>query len=320
MVAERQRPGRLLALAYGECQSSPVSAFEDPSTGSGHADAGPAPGDAGLGPWEELAPGVWRAVVEPDAVNLVLVAGTERALLVDTGSGPAQGRAVRASVASVTPVPLEVVVVTHAHRDHAFGLAAFDDLTTVGHEDVGGWLAAPDALADAERLGLDAADLVAPNRPIVLAAAFDLGGRRVEVAHIGRGHTGADLVVVVPDADVVVVGDLVESAAPPSLGPDSFLHEWPITLDGVIGLMTAATRAVPGHGDPVDRPFVYEQRGRLASVSGQVRHLAETGTGVAEALAGGEEWAYPVETLAAGLPTAFAQLGPVTPRRTLPLA
>ncbi|NKR04458.1 MBL fold metallo-hydrolase, partial len=83
--------------------------------------------------------------------------------------------------------------------------------------------------------------------------------------------------VVVPDADLVDVGDLVESAAPPSLGPDSFLHEWPITLDSVIGLMTGATRALPGHGDPVDRPYVYEQRGRLAAIATELRGLAESG-------------------------------------------
>ena len=249
-----------------------------------------------LGPWEVLAPSVWRTVAEPDAVNLVLVAGTERALLVDTGSTPEQGRALRAAVAEVSAVPLAVVVVTHAHHDHVGGLSAFDDLVTVGHEDVPG-----------------------PNRPMVLAVAFDLGGRRVEVAHLGRGHTGGDLVVVVPDADLVLVGDLVESAAPPSLGPDSFLQEWPVTVDGVIGLMTGSTRAVPGHGDPVDRTFVYEQRGRLASVAGEVRRLAGSGVGAADAVEQGD-WALGVETLAPGLEAAFAQLGPVVPRRTLPLA
>jgi glyoxylase-like metal-dependent hydrolase (beta-lactamase superfamily II) len=239
---------------------------------------------------------VWRAVAEPDAVNLVLVAGSERSLLVDTGSSLEQGRAVRAAAARVTTAPLEVVVVTHAHHDHVGGLAAFDDLTTVGHEHV-----------------------VGVNRPMVLAVAFDLGGRRVEVAHLGRGHTSGDLVVVVADADLVVVGDLVESAAPPSLGPDSFLQEWPVTVDAVIGLMTGETRAVPGHGDPVDRTYVFEQRGRLAGVAGEVRRLAESGVGAAAAVEQGD-WAYPVETLAPGLEAAFAQLGPVTPRRTLPLA
>ena len=278
-----------LALACGECQSSPVTETAGPSTGSGNQ-------AETLGPWQELGPSVWRAVAEPDAVNLVLIAGDERALLVDTGSSPEQGRAVRAAVAEVSGVPLEVVVVTHAHHDHLLGLPAFADLTTVGHEDVPG-----------------------PNRSMVLAVAFDLGGRRVEVAHLGRGHTGGDLVVVVPEADLLVVGDLVESAGPPSLGPDSFLQEWPVTVDGVIGLMTGATRAVPGHGDPVDRPYVYEQRGRLSSIAGEVRRLAEAGVSAADAVDRGD-WAYPVATLVPGLAAAFAQLGPVAARRTLPLA
>jgi glyoxylase-like metal-dependent hydrolase (beta-lactamase superfamily II) len=278
-----------LALACGECQSSPVTQPADPPTGSGDE-------AYALGPWQELAPSVWRTVAEPDAVNLVLVAGSERALLVDTGSSPEQGRSVRAAVADVTAVPLEVVVVTHAHDDHALGLPAFDDLTTVGHESVPG-----------------------VNRPMVLAVAFDLGGRRVEVAHLGRGHTGGDVVVIVPGTDLVVVGDLVESAAPPSLGPDSYLQEWPVTVDSVIGLMTGATRAVPGHGDPVERTYVYEQRGRLASIAGEVRRLAGSGVSAADAVDQGD-WAYPVATLAPGLEVAFAQLGPVTPRRTLPLA
>jgi glyoxylase-like metal-dependent hydrolase (beta-lactamase superfamily II) len=87
----------------------------------------------------------------------------------------------------------------------------------------------------------------------------------VEIAHIGRGHTDGDLVVVVPDADVLFVGDLIESAGPPSFGSDSVRDEWPATVDGVIGLMTAATLAIPGHGEPVDREFVFEQRGRIAA-------------------------------------------------------
>ena len=70
---------------------------------------------------------------------------------------------------------------------------------------------------------------------------------------------------MVPDADVLFAGDLIESAGPPSFGPDSVPDEWPATLDAVIGLMTAATLAVPGHGEPVDREFVFEQRGRIAA-------------------------------------------------------
>jgi glyoxylase-like metal-dependent hydrolase (beta-lactamase superfamily II) len=235
-----------LALARAECQSNLVSQFA-------------------LGSWHELAPGVYHAVAEPESVNVGLAVGRTGALLIDTGSSPDQGAEVRASLSTVTDLPLAAVVITHWHYDHAFGLAAFDDLLTIGHESVRGRLASAEAAAEAARLGGSPEALVPPRREIVVATAVDLGDRRVEIAHLGRGHTDGDLVVVIPDAEVIFAGDLIESAGPPSVGPDSVLAEWAGTLDGLIGLMTATTVAVPGHGAPVRREFVFEQRGRLAA-------------------------------------------------------
>jgi len=205
------------------------------------------------------------AVAEPESVNLGLIVGADRALLIDTGSSPAQGRAVRQSVADITDHPLAAVVVTHWHYDHAFGLAAFDDLPRIAHESVHTRLLSAAAVAEARRLGVNPGDLRHPTRDIAVATAIDLGDRRVEIAHLGSGHTDGDLVVVVPDADVLFAGDLIESAGPASFGLDSLPDEWPATVDAVIGLMTAKTLAVPGHGEPVDREFVFEQRGRIAA-------------------------------------------------------
>jgi hypothetical protein len=39
----------------------------------------------------------------------------------------------------------------------------------------------------------------------------------------------------------------------------------------VIGLMTATTLAVPGHGVPVGREFVFEQRGWIAAQAAEKR-------------------------------------------------
>ena len=218
-----------------------------------------------LGSWREIADGVYVAVAEPDTVNVGLVVGSERALVVDTGSDPAQGAAIRAAAATMTDRPLAGAVVTHAHHDHFHGLVAFDDLTTIGHESLAGTL-------DPART-----ELRPPNRPIVVAVAIDLGDRRVEIAHLGRGHTAGDLIVVVPDAQVVFAGDLIESAGPPQFGPDSFGAEWAATLDGLIGVMTDATLAVPGHGEPVNREFVFEQRGRIAATAAEMTGLGPAG-------------------------------------------
>ena len=180
-------------------------------------------------------------------------------------------------MATVTDRPLVGAVVTHWHYDHAFGLAAFDDLATIGHESLPDRFGSPEAAAEAARLGLDPSELADPKRIIVVATAVDLGGRRVEIAHLGRGHTDGDLVVVVADADLVFAGDLIESAGPPSFGPDSVPNEWAGTLDGLIGLMTAKSVAVPGHGEPVGREFVFEQRGRIAMQAAELTGSAHPG-------------------------------------------
>lgn len=275
------------------------------------------------GAWRELAPGVFTRVAEPESVTIGLVVGTERAVLVDTGSTPDQGRLLRRSVAEVTDLPLAGVAVTHAHHDHAFGLAAFDDLTTFAHETVRDRLLAPAAREQATRLGVDPDALALPNRELVVMAALDLGGgRRVELAHLGLGHTDGDLVVVVPDADLLFVGDLVESAGPPSFGDDCYPDEWGTTLDGVIGLMTSTTRAVPGHGDPVDRLFVFGQRGEVAGVAGEIRRLVELGVPAADAVGQGS-WPYPEDVVRQAVARgyrALAALGVKGARPTLPLA
>jgi glyoxylase-like metal-dependent hydrolase (beta-lactamase superfamily II) len=226
------------------------------------AESGPT---ATLGPWRELRSGVYVAVAEPESVNLGLIVGAHATLLIDTGSSPEQGREIRDSVSAITDRPLAAVVVTHWHYDHAFGLAAFVDVSRIAHESVHTRLSSAEAAADAQRLGLDSSDLARPTQEIAVATAIDLGDRRVEIAHLGRGHTDGDLVVVIPDADVLFVGDLIESADTPSFGSDAVPEEWPATVDGLIGLMTEATLAVPGHGEPVGREFVFEQRGWIAA-------------------------------------------------------
>ncbi len=71
----------------------------------------------------EHQPGVWL-VSEPPHVNCFLVAGRERAVLVDTGLGIVP---IREVVERLTDLPL-VVVNTHHHWDHVGGNAGFSDI------------------------------------------------------------------------------------------------------------------------------------------------------------------------------------------------
>ncbi len=131
---------------------------------------------------------------------------------------------------------------------------------------------------------------------------LDLGDRAVELVHPGRGHTAGDLVVLVPDADVLLAGDLVEESAArdatPGFGADCYPLEWPLALDLVLQLIGPGSVVVPGHGAPVDRDFVDDQRSSIGVVAETIRDLAGRGSAGGPSAGRRRQWPFPAHHLA----------------------
>ena len=282
----------------------------------------------------EIADRVWVARYEWFDVNVTLVGGDRGLLVVDTHASDLAARAVIDDVRRLGAGDVVGVVNTHEHFDHTFGNGAFrtayGDLPIHAHEVAaertvpagerikGLYDAEPD---DPHRDEVQATVIVPADRTFSSAVSLDLGDRAVELVHPGRGHTGGDLVLRVPDTDVLLAGDLVEESMArngvPGFGDDCYPLEWPHSLDIVLSLSTSSTVVVPGHGAPVDREFVEEQRNAIGLVAQTIRDLAARGVAEADALAA-TEWPYPREELAAAVRRGYAQL-PRSEKR-LPLA
>ncbi|TDP96400.1 MBL fold metallo-hydrolase [Labedaea rhizosphaerae] len=226
--------------------------------------------------WIELAEGVLaRRYAELDQ-TLGIVIGSRRCLVIDTGTDEVHGAEHAAAIRELTPLPWTVVI-THGHWDHHYGTRAFMAFqpcpvlahplcakamaSTAERDEWAARYRAEGRTALADRIA--AVRIVAPTEVLPDRVELELGDRTVELLHPGRGHTDHDVVVHVPDAGVVFTGDLVEQGAPPSVGPDAHLGEWPSTLDAV--LATGAQVFVPGHGNPVDADFVRAQRDELSA-------------------------------------------------------
>lgn len=274
--------------------------------------------------WRLLAPGVFVATVEPDSVNVGLVVGQGESLLIDTGSSPAQGAALAASAARVLGpdnyTPVRTVVITHRHRDHWFGLAGVTTAElSIGHQSFGE--VRPLDRTEAAACGVAEADLVTPSRTIGNVFGVNVGGRWVEIVHLGPGHTDGDLVVVVPDANLVFAGDLVESDGPPQFGPDCSPRSWASTVDHLVGMTTkGGMRAVPGHGGLMKADEILEQRARIGGVEVECRRLIEDGVDAEDALRVGR-WPFPAEGLADAVALMYAELASLglRPQRQLPI-
>ncbi|MEH0936688.1 MBL fold metallo-hydrolase [Micromonospora psammae] len=217
-------------------------------------------------------------------VNVTLVVGDGEALLVDSLSTAGQAAELAAAARAVTPYPWTVVN-THHHFDHCFGnaaLAADPPRPVYAHELAAAALRErPDRLRreayeelrdERPALAAEVAEtvLLAPTHTVHTETVLEIGGRRVELRHPGRGHTDGDLVVRVPDADVLVAGDLVEQSGPPAF-EDSYPLQWPEAVAELLRLTTPATVVVPGHGDPVDAAFVRTQHAQLVELAWLIR-------------------------------------------------
>jgi glyoxylase-like metal-dependent hydrolase (beta-lactamase superfamily II) len=273
-----------------------------------------------VGTFSPVADGVFVAVAEPAAVNIGLVVGPSGALVIDTGSSPAQGAEIRASAEAFAGVPVVGVLVTHWHYDHFFGLAGLAGVPSWGHEGLASWLGRPEAAEAAAELGVEVAELGTPVHTFSLARVLDAGGRRVEALHFGPGHTDTDVMAYVPGANVIFTGDLLESAGPPSFGPDSHLKDWPSAVDGILGLVDEDTVLVPGHGPVMDRMAGFQQRAEISAVYGQAEYLVRQGVRQEQAYERGE-WPFDEATIRAALPLAYAELAAagLVPRTQLPL-
>ncbi|WP_086828952.1 MBL fold metallo-hydrolase [Allokutzneria sp. NRRL B-24872] len=251
--------------------------------------------------WIEIADRVHvRRYSELD-LTVGLVVGDDGCLVIDTRGDLEQGAELAAAVRSLTPLPWTVVY-THAHFDHCFGTSAFPgasvwahrlchkDMVEHGASELRKWSSHYRAEGKPSiAAALDRTSLVLPTDLVDDRASISLGGREVSLVYAGLAHSSGDLLVHVPDARVLFVGDLVENGAPPQFG-DAHPLSWPTALTTILEFDVDVV--VAGHGDPVVLDFVATQREELRAVAQLCRAVASGELSTEDALAASP---YPAE-------------------------
>ena len=101
-----------------------------------------------------------------------------------------------------------------------------------------------------------------------------LGNRNVELLWLGRANTAGDAVIYVPDAKVVITGDILVHPFP--FATQSYIGEWAAVLRKIEAMDTVAI--VPGHGLVMrDKKYLVDIAELLESIMKQARASYQPG-------------------------------------------
>ncbi len=207
----------------------------------------------------ELGEGLYAYTTEGDPNSGVII-GEDGVMVVDATATPVMARGLIERIRSVTDKPIRYVLLTHYHAVRVMGASAFNAqeiIASKGTYELIKERGQQDFESEVNRFPRlfravgSVPGLTWPSMAFERAVTVWLGERRVEIMHLGRGHTKGDTVAWLPEEKVLFAGDLVEYGATPYAG-DAYLADWPQTLERLEAL--GAEKLVPGRGDALMTP------------------------------------------------------------------
>lgn len=169
----------------------------------------------------------------------------DQAIVYDTGTTLAHGRAIRAHLETLGIRTFRVIL-SHWHRDHIAGTEAFADAEIIASTRTSAHLAA-------NREDLESDTRWPPIRPLILpTTTYDdrltltLGPQRIDLLHVNI-HSDDATVLWLPDSRILLAGDTVEDTVTYVAEPEHLS----VHLADLARLKALQPRRIlPCHGDP----------------------------------------------------------------------
>ncbi|WP_273522085.1 MBL fold metallo-hydrolase [Rhodosalinus sediminis] len=202
----------------------------------------------------EIGEGLWAFTAEGDPNSGVII-GDDSVMIVEAQATPRLANKVIEKVREVTDKPITHLAMTHYHAVRVLGASAYGAQTVIMSDAARGMVAErgqEDWESEFERFprlfqGHESIPgLTWPNTTFNDRMTVYLGERRVDLMHLGRAHTAGDIVIHVPDQNVMFTGDIVEYHSACYCG-DGHFADWGATLDAIKAFGVDAI--APGRGD-----------------------------------------------------------------------
>ena len=202
----------------------------------------------------EIGDGLYAFTAEGDPNSGVII-GDNSVMVVEAQATPRLAKKVIDCIRTVTDKPITHLALTHYHAVRVLGASAFGAQQIImsdtaramvverGQEDWDSEFGRFPRLFQGHE---SIPGLTWPTTTFSESMTVYMGKRQVNLMHIGRAHTAGDIVIHVPDHNVMFTGDIVEYHSACYCG-DGHFADWGDTLDALKWFDVDAI--APGRGD-----------------------------------------------------------------------
>ncbi len=202
-------------------------------------------------------------------VSLIVITSAG-VLVADGQENPEETQRLVDTIAGMTEQPITHVVVASDHGDHTGGNSAFPpEARFLAHPTSAAIL---EANAANPNRPAEAPPVIVPTEVVGEDTVLELGGRDIRLLHLGRAHTGGDLVVYVPEGKVLFMSETYLKHIFPAMR-SAYPSEWVAMLDRALEMDVDVY--VPGHG-VMESPEILEAG--LVSFRDAVQQVVEEAT------------------------------------------
>jgi glyoxylase-like metal-dependent hydrolase (beta-lactamase superfamily II) len=193
--------------------------------------------------------------------NAGFVVTRKGVVVFDTLGTPPLAEKMLGIIRKITKQPVKIVIVSHYHADHYYGVQVFKDQGAEiwAHRNAEGQTRTENAaLRLAQRKEVlfpwvnENTKLTEPDKFLEGDTDFELGGVHFNIRHVGPAHSDEDLAMLVKEDRVLFTGDLVFKGRVPFVG-EADSKAWLNSLDKLIALKPRVL--VPGHGAASTTPL-----------------------------------------------------------------
>jgi glyoxylase-like metal-dependent hydrolase (beta-lactamase superfamily II) len=226
-------------------------------------------------------------VSETDRPILGMVVGEAKTLMIDAGNSEDHALTFLSELSKRQVAKADMVVLTHWHWDHIFGLSALDGLLSISSDLTKSEMKkliplswSDEALEERvkagteiefcataikkEYVGIRDIKIVLPTITFEKRVVIDLGGLTCVVQHVGGDHAADSVVVYIVEEKILFLGDCIYS--------DIFAKKKNLTVQGTLALLEKleafdADTYVLSHGRAISKEEYMQEVGLLRAIA-----------------------------------------------------